>query len=183
MSIAIGSLNKVKIQAVEEVISDYDDFAGLPLTSLNVPSNVCEQPMSLAETVKGAKNRAINAFEATPDCQYAFGIESGLMEVAGSKSGFFDLTICAIYDGTDFFIGQSCAFELPQQVIQLVLHEKMDLGQACFHSKLTEKQALGASEGAIGLLTNGRITRKDYTKHAIIMALTQIENAHLFLSV
>ena len=45
---------------------------------------------------------------------------------------------------------------------------------------LTENKKIGSAEGAIGLLTNGRVTRKDYTKQAVHMALIHLENKELY---
>ncbi|MBA3722411.1 MAG: inosine/xanthosine triphosphatase [Parachlamydiaceae bacterium] len=178
--VAIGSTNKIKIQALEEILKNYPTFGNAKVISLQVPSEISDQPLSLNETVTGAKNRAKNVFEKCNGCQYGIGIESGLMMVSGAKTGFMEAAICCIYDGQEFFLGQSCAFELPKQIVNLVINEKLDLGQACYKSGFTSNQSLGTSEGAIGLLTNGRITRKDYTKQAITTALIQIENAHLY---
>ena len=77
-------------------------------------------------------------------------------------------------------MGQSCAFELPQKIIDLINNEKMDLGQACLAGGFTTNPKLGSAEGFIGILTGGRITRKDYTLQSIVTALIQIENPALF---
>lgn len=78
MKIAIGTINKVKIQAVEEVVKDYPLFAGMQIYPVAVPSEISEQPLSLEEIITGAKNRAKNAFAFSAACAYSFGIESGL---------------------------------------------------------------------------------------------------------
>jgi non-canonical (house-cleaning) NTP pyrophosphatase len=36
---------------------------------------------------------------------------------------------------------------------------------------------LGSAEGIIGVLTKGRLTRKEYVKQAITMALINLENS------
>lgn len=77
-----------------------------------VSSSVSNQPKSLDETVRGAMNRALGSFV---DCSYSFGIESGLMAVPNTKSGFMDVCVCAIYDGTEYHIGLSSAWEAPKQ--------------------------------------------------------------------
>jgi non-canonical (house-cleaning) NTP pyrophosphatase len=50
-------------------------------------------------------------------------------------------------------------YEVPPQILEHVLNQKMDLSQACFHSGITSKAKVGAGEGLIGILTRGRIDR------------------------
>jgi len=63
MIINVGSQNKVKIEAVTEVFSEFDQFKNLEVVSLDVPSSVSVQPCSLEETIAGARNRATAAFK------------------------------------------------------------------------------------------------------------------------
>jgi non-canonical (house-cleaning) NTP pyrophosphatase len=46
---------------------------------------------------------------------------------------------------------------------------------------LTGKPDIGYEEGIIGWLTHGKISRADYTKHAVEMAKIQIDNRKLYL--
>lgn len=179
MKIGVGTTNSVKIQAIEEVVKDYPLFSGAKIFSLSVSSEISEQPLSLEEIISGAKNRARNAYSASP-CTYSFGIESGLFEASGTQTGFLEACICCIYDGINTHIGLSCGFEVPFPILRLILDEKMDLSQACYHSGITTNSKLGAAEGLIGLLTKGRIDRKEYTKQCIRTALIQLENARLY---
>ncbi len=176
MMIAIGSTNRVKIEALEEVLRDYPLLAKAKVASYAVPSGISEQPLFLEETIRGAKNRAKAAYESCPSCSYSFGIESGLFEAPGTQTGFLEATICCIYDGKDYHMGISSGFEVPPKVLSLVLEKKLDLNQACFETGITQDKTLGAGEGLVGLLTRGRLTRKAYTKQSIVTALVQIEH-------
>lgn len=180
MNIAIGTTNIIKIQAVKEVMQDYPMFAAATFFSFSVPSEISDQPLSLEEIILGAKNRAKNAFRACDSCNYSFGIESGLFEANGSTTGFFEACICCIYDGLNNHIGLSCGFEIPSQILSLVIDKKMELSQACHQSGITTNPKLGSAEGLVGILSKGRITRKEYTKQCVVTALMQIENAHLY---
>lgn len=182
MHIAIGSTNKVKVQAVEEVVQHYPMLAGATFFSYPVSSEVPEQPNGLAEIIQGAKNRAKHAFAACVGCNYSFGMESGIFEAPGSQTGFLEATICCIYDGSHDYIGLSCGFEIPPSILEHILHRDMDLNQACYHSGLSSNASLGSAEGMIGLLTKGRITRKEYTKQCVMTALIQLENNALYKS-
>ena len=177
MKINIGSKNNVKIDAVKDAVKKYKLFCDAELISLEADSGVNKQPRSLKETIKGAMKRAENSFK---DCDYSFGIESGLMEVPYTKSGYMDVTVCAIYDGKQFHLGLSSSFEYPTKVTELVLSENIEIDEAMHKTNLTENKRIGYSEGVIGFLTKGRITRKDYTEQAVMMALIHLEKPELF---
>ncbi len=159
------------------MIADYILFSEAEITSKSAASGVADQPLSLDAIVKGAQTRATTVFE---DCTYSFGIESGLMRVDGTKTGYMVICACSIYDGQDHHLGLSCAFELPASIIAAIIEKGMELRDACYYTGLTDDPNLGTSQGAIGILTNGRITRKDYTKQAVTTALIHLENSVLF---
>src|ERR1700679_2250030 len=142
MTLALGSTNPIKIAALEEVIRDYPDLSQAIVVPYAAASDVSEQPLSLEEMIRGAKNRAMKAFYANLRSTYGFGIESGLFEAPGAQSGFLEACICAIYDGSNHFIGLSCGFEVPSQILELVLQKKMALNQACHHSGITSDPKL-----------------------------------------
>lgn len=174
MNINIGSLNEGKIQAVKEVIEMYDLFSNANVNTLSVSSGVSEQPKSLDETIRGARNRAKNAFQ---NCDYSFGLESGLFSVPYTRTGFMDVCACAIYDGREFYLGLSPAFEPPREIVRLVIAANMDLNQAAYRTGLTNDTKIGAGCGIISLLTKGRLPRKEIMKPAIITAMIGVENS------
>jgi len=175
MIIAVGSTNKAKVLAVKEVLLDSVYFSKVKVIEFSVSSDVSDQPISLQETIQGAKNRAKNAFEKC-DCKYSFGIESGLMEASGTASGYLHVSACCIYDGINYHTGLSTGFEIPPQILELILNKKMDLSQACLHSGISSNTKIGSTEGLIGVLTKGKIDRKEYSKQCVIAAVLQLEN-------
>lgn len=177
MIIAVGTTNKIKIKAITELLHDYPQLAHAEVKSFSVSSEIAEQPLSLEEIIRGAKNRAKNAFEACDSCSYSFGIESGLFEAIGTQTGFLEACICCIYDGVNHLIGLSCGFEVPPHILELVVEKNRDLAQACFDAGVTTNEKLGSAEGLVGILSKGRIDRKEYTKQCIATALFQLENA------
>ena len=176
MVIAVGSTNNVKVQAVEEIIQQYPALREAKVVAVSTTSDVSEQPLSLEETILGAKNRAKKAFEASQPCQYGIGIEGGIFASPGTQTGFMTINVCSIFDGTHHYIGFTSAYEVPPQILQLMLDQKMDLSEACLHSGITSKAKVGVSEGLIGILSQGRIDRKQYIKESLAMALVQLEN-------
>ncbi|MFA6354419.1 MAG: inosine/xanthosine triphosphatase [Candidatus Paceibacterota bacterium] len=177
MKIVIGTKNSTKIAAIKEIISDYNFFKNADVSSIETESGVGDQPKSLEETIRGAQNRAKNVFK---NCNYSLGIESGLMKVPETKSGYMDVCVCAIYDGKNFHLGLSSAFEYPKEITKLIIEDNLDATQAANKSGLTENPKLGSAEGIIGIITKGRITRKEYTKQAIRTALIHLENPELY---
>ena len=178
MKIVVASKNPVKVDAVSEVIQDYGLFKGAEIFALEASSGVSEQPKSLEETVQGAINRAKSAF--IEGCTYSFGIESGLMIVPQTKTGKMNFCVCAIYDGRESHLGLSCAFEFPTRVTEMTHELGIDVNEAFYRAGLTTNKKIGSSEGAIGMLTKGRMTRKAYTKQAVQMALIHLENSALY---
>lgn len=173
MKIVVGSKNQAKIAAVAEILQEYPHLAGAEVSGVEAASNVSDQPKSLEETVRGARNRAEGVFG---ECDYSIGIESGLMHVPGSKSGYMDVCVCAVYDGSEFHIGLSSAWEFPEvSTTDLMIKEGLDMSQAINKAGMTKNPQIGSAEGAIGILTKGRVNRKEYTKQALQTALIHLE--------
>lgn len=171
MIINVGSTNPSKISAVKRALKDCTYFMDAEIKGVEVSSEVASQPKSLKETIQGARNRARNSFD---NCKYSIGLESGIFQVPYTLSGYMDLCACAIYDGKEFYLGLSSAFEYPKEVVKLLIEDGLDVNEAFVKVGLTKNPKIGSSEGAIGFLTNGRVKREDYTIQAINMALIHL---------
>lgn len=167
--IHVASLNHNKIKAVQEV------FLSHRVLGFCCKSSVSEQPISLNEIIKGAVFRARSVFR---DCVYSVGIEDGISPVPETISGYMNFCCCAIYDGRRIYLGLGPAFEYPPQCTKRVLAEGITISQAFI--PITDKPDIGYEEGIIGWLTVGKITRADYTKHAVEMAKLQLDNKTLY---
>lgn len=170
--ITVGSKNKVKVDAVRELLQEYPHLAQAVVEEVDVSSDVADQPKSLEETVQGAMNRARNAFS---ECDYSIGLESGLMSVPGSKSGHMHIGVCAIHDGVEFHLGLSSAWEAPKKVTEHMIHDGLNMTDAALRAGLTQNPYIGSAEGLVGIMTKGRLDRKAYTKEALRMALIHLE--------
>jgi inosine/xanthosine triphosphatase len=111
MKIYVGSKNEVKRKAVAETVKQYPLFKDAEVVAFEVDVEIYGHPKGFEEINQGAMNRAKSAFT---QCDYSFGIESGLIPVPHTKTGFMEITACAIYDGTNFHLGMSPAFEWPR---------------------------------------------------------------------
>ncbi len=178
MQINVGSRNPNKVAAVAEIVKNYPLFESVQVQGVAVSSGVAEQPLGLEETIRGARARALAAYQLGAD--YGFGLESGLIPVPYAKTGYMDVTACVIYDGQEYHQGLSGSFEYPKETTRLVLKEKMDISSAFRKQGLTDKARVGAEEGAIGVLTKGRLPRQAYSQQAITMALIHLENEELY---
>ena len=175
MIIRLGTKNPAKVAALRELLATYPFLKEAVLEPVSVPSGVSEQPKSLEETIRGARNRALSAFNTSLDSGYGVGIESGLFQVPHSRTGHMDLCACVFYDGKEYHLGLSSAFECPPEVTKLMVEGGLDMNQAFSRCGLSDKPKLGDEEGAVGILTRGRVDRKAYTKQAIVMALIHLE--------
>jgi inosine/xanthosine triphosphatase len=173
MKINVASQNKSKVEAVKEILLDYPHLVHAEIISMSTESGVANQPKSLDETMQGAMNRAKGAWK---DCDYSIGLESGLMHVPMSNTGYMDVCVCAIYDGKEFHFGFSSAWEFPdRKITDLMIKDGLDMSEAINKAGLTNNPKVGSEEGAIGILTKGRMDRKEYTKQALRTALIHIE--------
>jgi inosine/xanthosine triphosphatase len=176
--VIVASENEVKVSAVREVISQYDTLKKLLVTPCTVKTTVNEQPISLEETVIGAKKRAEHVYRKN---SLSIGLESGLMLVPTSDDEYMNVCICAIFDGEKHHIGMSCGSRIPKQVSTLIIEEGLNLNQAMKQCNFTDNPKLGSCIGTIGVFTDGRITRKDYCKQCITTALISIDQSRYFI--
>ncbi len=179
MKIAVGSKNQTKVTAVKEAVALYPKLFPAPeVIGVDIEVEIYGHPKNIKETVEGAIERAKKAFV---NCDYSFGLEGGLIEVPFTKTGHMETNVCAIYDGENYHLGLAPAFEWPKKVTELILSGKADASQAFKELGLTTEEKLGAAKGGIiGFLTEGRLTREDFTKYSIIMAMIHLEHPEHF---
>ena len=173
MKVGVGSKNKTKVDAVADILVDYPMFRGVEVVGVDVHIEQFGHPKSLDETVAGAVDRAKQAYVGQ---DYGFGIESGLMQVPQTKTGYMEVAVCAIFDGSQIHLGLSQAYEWPKKVLDGILHQGLDGSQAMKAAGLTQHEKLGEHEGFVGIFAKGRTNRTEYNKGAVMMALMHLEN-------
>lgn len=177
--IAHGSTSPTKVAAVRKVIaSRYPD--GFEISHLNAVSGVSRQPRGLEETIRGAKSRALDAYINKGECDFAIGIESGLIELPGSESGMMELCICAVFDGTHYCIGASSGFEVPVPVMKAIVHDGCSLTQAFTQTGFIGGTHNHGESGIIDGLTENRMTREMQNEQALTMAFVKLDNPRLY---
>ncbi|WP_268033118.1 inosine/xanthosine triphosphatase [Algoriphagus sp. PAP.12] len=168
--IIVGSKNPVKINSTEDAFT-LAFTKGFHINGVSAASGVPDQPMGDTETLEGAKNRAINAKKTFPEANYWVGIEGGLEEDSNGMTAFAWIYIL---DQNNFF-GQAKtgSFYIPKPIAELV-KSGMELGHADdhFYSQENSKQ----QGGSVGILTGGKLDRRDYYSQAILLALIPFLN-------
>jgi inosine/xanthosine triphosphatase len=188
-TIIVASQNPVKIQAVREGFSRMFPGERYQFQGISVPSGVSVQPITSAETLQGAYNRACNARACAPKSAYWVGIEGGIEETseaahlsilpgaAGEESSMVAFAWVVVLAGQQIGKGRTGVFFLPPRVADLVRQGK-ELGEAddIVFGRSNSKQ----ENGAVGLLTGNIIDRAAFYEQAVILALIPFSNPQLY---
>lgn len=172
--IIVGSKNPVKISCTEAAF--HQAFQGSFLVEgLNVSSDVADQPYGDEETYQGAFNRAKNSKNVFPEADFWVGIEGGVDLVDSEMQAF---AWVVILDANEK-IGKAktSTFFLPKAIVELV-EAGMELGKA--DDKVFERSNSKQENGAVGILTNGAIDRKEYYQQAVVLALIPFLKKELY---
>lgn len=163
-TIAVGSENPVKINCVAEAVRAF--WPEARAVGVKTESGVSDQPDSDHEMLLGALNRAHQALAETPEANFGVGLEGGTLD---TEEGMWAYAWIAVVDREGRIgKGQSGRFMLPEPIAQLV-RDGIELGEADdrFFGRSNSKQ----NDGAIGILSDGVVTRLDLYKPAVIFAL------------
>lgn len=163
--VIVGSKNPVKISCTEAAF--HQAFEGSFLVEgLNISSGVSEQPYGDEETYEGAFNRANNAKIVFPEADYWVGIEGGVDLVEGEMHAF--AWVVVIDKEGRAGKAKTSTFFLPRAIVELV-EAGMELGEA--DDKVFQRINSKQENGAVGILTNGAVDRKEYYQQAVVLAL------------
>src|SRR3989344_807418 len=173
MKIGVGSKNKTKVDAVAELLKDSRMFKDAEVFGMDIKIEEFGHPKTIEAVFEGAMDRAKQAYAGN---EYGFGIESGLMRVPYTKSGYMEVVVCAIYDGEKYHTGIGPTFEWPKAIVKAILEEGMDGSQAFKKLGFSNEEKAGAENGCIQVFTHGKMNRKEQNKIAIMMALIHLEN-------
>lgn len=174
MSLAIvASANPVKIEALRLALARMFPQQAWRVEGRDLPSGVPDQPMSDAETLRGALNRARNARNAAPHAQLWLGIEGGI-EPVGEILRCFAWTQVLAPDCAGR--SRTATHDLPAEVAHFV-RAGHELGRA--NDRVFGQRNSKQGGGSVGLLTGDALTRTEYYAHAVTLALIPLRNTHL----
>lgn len=172
--IIVASKNPVKINAVRMAFEKVFPEEQFLLDGVAIASGVSDQPISDAETLQGAMNRATNAKTSFTDANYWVGIEGGIEKQASEMMAF---AWVVIHSKDKTGKARTGAFFLPPRVVELIDQGK-ELGEAddiVFGHTNSKQQG-----GAVGLLTGNIIDRTSLYVDAAIMSLIPFKNEELY---
>ncbi|GGF32671.1 inosine/xanthosine triphosphatase [Echinicola rosea] len=164
--VVVGSKNPVKVQCTENGFQRAFGERRFIVEGLNINSEVSDQPIGDEETYRGAYNRAKNAKNTFPEADYWIGIEGGVEELDAEMTAYAWVVIM----DRNGKVGKSktATFILPEAIGTLI-SGGMELGEA--DDKVFDRENSKQGNGAVGMLTNGTIDRKEYYEQAVILAL------------
>jgi inosine/xanthosine triphosphatase len=186
MIIAIASTRAPKVNGVKRA---FEKLRGkflftdgqLSFESIESESGVSATPTSIAELMKGARNRAEHTFQVLSvrvglnEHIFSVGVEGGLHSVSGIT--FLQSWAC-VHDGVDFWFGSSGSILLPDALSHAVLDEGKDLGKVI--DAFAEQRDVRSNQGTWGILTRDIITREDSFELAAINALAPLFNKKMY---
>jgi len=175
MKIAIGTLNKAKSSAIQDVFSLV--FKDCEFWSIATDSGVKAQPLSDSEAIQGAENRAKQALEKVEDADFGIGAEGTVDE---NEHGMF---LCGwvviLHKSGKKGIGGSPKILLPESFREKI-KSGMELSAIIRELYNDEKDEIRHSQGTIGILTDGMCTRVDQFKTATACALAPFLHEKLY---
>ncbi|HLR10277.1 MAG TPA: DUF84 family protein [Sporosarcina sp.] len=165
MKVVVGTKNHAKTAAVNNVFKQY--FTEMDLVTESCHSGVSEQPIGNEETRQGAINRAVEALSCGGG-DIGVGLEGGVIYVAD------DMYVCnwgaiALADGTTI-TAAGAQIPLPQ-VIKNEIEKGFELGPVI--ERHFNRQGIRQQEGAMGMFTNGVITRVKLFEHVMELLIGQ----------
>ncbi len=169
--VRVGSTNLPKLTGVRAALTAYvPEVEALPV---EVESGVPPQPLGHAEIQRGAHNRALAARRSGP-CDLAVGYEDGLVEVEGV--GWMNVGCATLLDDERQSVGFSSAFAYPSACIAEAVEGRRPIGEVFdafwqTHRRTATSEPSALSVGNIGKLSEGVLTRAEYTRHAVLCAL------------
>ena len=151
MKIAVGSTNPTKVAAVKTIAAQM--WPAAEIVALAVPSGVSEMPMSDAETITGARNRA-RAARQTAHADFGIGLEGGVH--ADPLGLLLQGWVVVVDENGREGVGAAGRLPLPPMIADRVLAGE-ELGPVM--DDLLGESNVKAKGGAVGALTGGLIPR------------------------
>jgi inosine/xanthosine triphosphatase len=168
----VGSTNPAKVEAVRRTLGRF--APACVVESIDVPSGVGKMPLGEDAIRSGALTRARAALEGT-DAEIAFGLEGGAI-IDGERAWLTGHVVALTRDGR---MGEAAwgRMLLPTAAAQRVQNgdELGDVIDDLFGAKESKRHA-----GAIGLLTDGAVSRTDAFADHVAMACAPFLHPELY---
>jgi inosine/xanthosine triphosphatase len=179
--VRVGSTNPPKLEGVRAALAAFS--CDVTIEGIDLESGVPDQPLGFEEIVEGARNRAEGARRCGA-CDLGVGYEDGLVAIPEPVGSWFNIGCAAVSDGVRVSIGLSSGFSYPPVCSRRAVVERRPIG-ALFDRLWRRHRGDSAapaqlSIGNVGKLTGGALTRAEYTRHAVLCALTPFIHPDLY---
>lgn len=169
IEVLLGSKNRAKLKAVEKGFATF----AVDIQGLDVNSGVSSQPLTDEETRCGAVHRANECVKA--GATLGVGLEGG---IAQTDSGTLLCNWGALSDQNGNEVTASGArLFLPEEIAGEVRKGK-ELGKVI--DTYASRKDVRQTEGAIGILTNGYVTRDEMYSHIVNLLIGQFQYYYQF---
>ena len=175
MLIVIGSVNPVKVEATKDAFKTILSHTGkndsLNFQSIEIKAPTLNNtPNSIEEMIQGATFRAEQSC-SIQNADFGIGIEGGIFT---NDSGTFLTAFAVVQNGSGSIgIGSAPAIKLPDHW-KLGNHTSFELGSYVDH--LTGGNNIKQKNGAMGILTDNILPRKESLKLSVICAYFSLIN-------
>lgn len=161
-----ATTNPAKIRAISQAFTELFGPDSCRIESVEVNSGVPNQPMGDKETRSGARHRVMSARQVRPEADFWIGIEAGIDD---------EMTFAWIVIENNHCRGEarSASLILPPVILKS-LYEGKELGDEM--AILTGVCNIKQQGGAIGLFTEGRLSRTSVYQQALLLAFVPFHN-------
>ena len=175
MKIIIATENKAKNQAVTEVFEQV--FDSCSFVGSKAASGVSEQPLTEAEGIEGAVNRAQNVFADHADADYCVGLE-GYVDT-NAYGMFLAGAVAVVNNKGEVGVGISAKMQLPEFMKQRI-EQGEELGPIVKELMDDVEGEIRHGAGTNGILSKGLYNRVDEFKDATKCALARFVSPELY---
>ena len=164
--VVAATTNPAKIKAIQQAFADTFGAEQCRIESVDVASGVSLQPIGNVETRTGARQRVMEARQVRPEADFWVGVEAGIEE---------NMTFAWMVVENPHTRGESrsASLMLPETILQGI-RAGSELGNEM--AALTGNSDVKRQGGAIGVFTNGRLSRSSVYYPALLLALVPFHN-------
>jgi inosine/xanthosine triphosphatase len=180
--VAVGSTRRPKLDGVRDALTAIFPVlhpdTPFEIAGVEVSSGVRHTPLSREEIMAGARQRAEVllriAGEKNVPWRYFVGLEGGIdiVNERGARWVFLENWAYVTDETGGGAFGQSGAVLLPEQLVERVVDEGVELADAI--DVFAGGQGIRDAQGAWGILTRNLITRQDAFRIAIVNAFAPL---------
>jgi len=189
MIIGIGTTNPAKVAACKAVLIRLTHKLNLPpeydYIIQNTPSDVPDMPLNIKDIMRGAQNRALCISSEFINKKispfFTIGLEGGLFSSGtdhGDNSKYFLQSWVYIYDGIKGYWGASGAVPVPKNIYNPIINKGQELADVI--DRVAGENDIRSKKGAVGIFTDGLVTRQQFFENALEFAFAPFYNQHIY---